>query len=86
MTETVRQILIKTKEQNVYSITIEEGCILLHEYLKEKTGRDVPINPVITDQYRLQIYNMMLERAFNYYLPKLENERQETERDRPPIV
>ena len=73
ITQEIKDCFIKMKKDNIYSVDIEDGCWLIQEFIKEKTGQSINIIPIsISNPISIQLYNLALTKVFDHYLPLIE--------------
>ncbi len=71
MTDEVKKILQKCKLDNTYTLDTSEGLRVLENFILDKTGKVLRINPPI-DLTKTQIFDYLIGCALNHYLPLIE--------------
>ncbi len=63
------QNLVKKYSADTTEVKYEEAIYILYEYIKEKKGKEIKINPP-RSMIEQSIFNSMFNVAFNYFCSK----------------
>lgn len=72
MTDEVKNIITECKHENIFTVNQGDGLILIESYVKDKTGQIIKANGTIDNIARLQIFDHLVKKALDYYLPLIE--------------